>query len=158
MYSKFLVPIAMVATLGAPAVADSADPANDTSQVLAWTVAAYASCETMDELQADYREEVARIEADITDVLESLRILSVSDNICGNLNTYANEMLVLAEYDLPAVEARLITFEEPELPYFEVEVPEGAGAQHSENSLIITEAGELPPLSGPMPPSSDYQE
>lgn len=152
MYSKFLVPAALAAAMTLPAAADKTD---ETGEVLAWTVAAYASCETVDALQFDYREEVARIEADILHVLESLRILSEAENVCGNLNTYANDMLALAETDMAAVEARLIKFEDPKAPEFEIEEPKGS--QNLEDNFILTESEELPPQSGPMPPSSDYQ-
>lgn len=152
MFSKFLVPAALAVAMTLPAAADTAD---ETGEILAWTVAAYASCETVDALQFDYREEVARIEADILDVLASLRILAEADNICGNLNSYANDMLGLAETDMAAVEARLIKFQDPDAPEFEIEEPKGS--QNHEENFILTESEELPPQSGPMPPSSDYQ-
>lgn len=152
MFSKLLVPAALAAALTLPAAADRTD---GTGEVLAWTVAAYASCETVDTLQLDYREEVARIEADILHVLDSLKILSEADNICGNLNAYANDMLALAETDMAAVEARLIASKNPEGPVFEIEEPKGSQGQ--EENFILTESDELPPQSGPMPPSSDYQ-
>ena len=152
MFSKILVPAVLAAALTLPAAADRKD---ETGEALAWTVAAYASCETVDALQLDYREEVARIEANIVQVLDSLKILSKADNICGNLNTYANDMLALADTDMPAVEARLIKAKDPKRPVFEVEEPKGS--QGLEENFILTESEELPPQSGPMPPSSDYQ-
>lgn len=152
MFSKLLAPAALAIAMTLPAAADRTD---GTGEVLAWTVAAYASCETVDGLQLDYREEVARIEANIVHVIDSLKILSEADNICGNLNTYANDMLALAETDMAAVEARLITFNNPKKPVFELEDPKGS--QGHEENFILTESEELPPQSGPMPPSSDYQ-
>lgn len=165
MLSKLLIPIAVGAALSLPAVADSVSRKDQTGEALAWTVAAYASCETPDALQADYREEAARMEADIVEVLASLRILAEADNICGNLGTYAMDMLAMAEYDMPGVEARLITHEQPIVPVFETEDPKGAGTHAGRHhSLILAKTsdgplgGAMPPASSPTPPSSDYQE
>lgn len=154
MFGKLLVSTGLV---GALALSAAADRPGEKGDVLAWTVAAYASCETIDMLQRDYREEVARIEATTDELLYSLRVLSEADSVCGNLNTYATEMLALAETDLAAVEARLMEFEEQQFAEFEEEVPKGNGSDEFERNLILTESSNPPPVSGPMPPSSDYQ-
>lgn len=154
MFGKLLVSAGLA---GAVALSAAADRPGEKGDVLAWSVAAYASCETIDLLQRDYREEVARVEANLDELLYSLKVLSEANNICGNLNTFATDMLALAETDISELKERLMVFEEPQFAEFQPEDPKGKGSDEFKRNLILTESANPPPVSGPMPPSSDYQ-
>ena len=155
MFSRMLAPVALAAAFAFGASAEKVDGFEQTGEALAWTVAAYASCETPETLQTDFRSEVAKLDSDTTEILAALRILADAENVCGQLSTFASEMLIIAETDVPAVEARLGVSKTPATPVFEVEQPEGAATK---NSVIISSAPDLPPLSSNDPQSSDYQQ
>jgi len=157
MIGKLLSCVAAGVLMSVSASADSTTKSELGGEALAWTVAAYASCESPSLLQADFKAETTKMQASMVDVLAALEILSEADNVCGQMNTFAVNMLALAESDMATLEARLGAERPAATPVsFDVEEPEGAGAQ---NSIILSSSADLPPLSGSSnPPSSDYQE
>ncbi|MEM9053924.1 MAG: hypothetical protein AAGB16_01250 [Pseudomonadota bacterium] len=140
-------------------MADNGQRVDQPGEALAWTVAAYASCETTEALQEDFRTEVGKLEADTVDILAALRILAETNNVCDLLDTYADDMLALAETDMATLEARLGVFEDPEAPEFEIAEPKGKGHTDHEarNSMILSAANQPPPQSSSPATSSDYQ-
>ena len=107
MFGKFAITTAAVAALSLAASATPADSHDSTGEALAWTVAAYASCESPQLLQADFKEEATKLKSSMDDVVAALAILADADNVCGNLNLFAVDMLALAETDMDTLEARL---------------------------------------------------
>lgn len=156
MFGKIVMTAAAATAISFTAAANPADSSDAPGEALAWTVAAYASCETPQLLQSDFKEEATKLDSSMGDVVAALEILEDADNVCGNLNLFAADMLALAETDMATLEARLgAESAEPTPVVFQIEEPEGAGAQ---NSIILTNSADLPPLSGSSnPPSSDYQ-
>lgn len=156
MFVKFAMTAAAVAVFSFTASANPTDSSDATGEALAWTVAAYASCETPQLLRSDFKEEATKLKSSMDDVVAALEILAEADNVCGNLNLFAVDMLALAEADMATLEARLGAQSDAPTPVlFQIEEPEGAGAQ---NSIILSNSADLPPLSGSSnPPSSDYQ-
>ena len=158
MSVKFLATSLIAATMTLSAAADRAERTDRTGEALAWTVAAYASCDSREALQADFRDEVAKLKSDMVEILAALYILADADNVCGLMNTYANEMLILAETDIAIVDARLGYSEQPAAPAFEVAEPEGPGDTSKDASLILALGSNPPPPTDPDPDPSDYQE
>ncbi len=157
MMSRLITPLALSALLGLPAIAQQGQRVDQPGEALAWTVAAYASCETTEELQRDFREEVAKRKADTAEIIDALHILVDANGTCELLSTYAADMLELSVTDQATFEARLAYAEEPPVPVFEIEQPEGAG--ETPNTVILTAANEPPPQSSSNPAtSSDYQD
>lgn len=157
MRVKFIISGLAAACLGLSASADNADGAASTGEALAWTVAAYASCDSHSAIQEDFREEVQKLKSSTYDILHALRILAEADNVCGLKNTYAQEMLQLAETNLELVEARLGYSEDPEGPVFAIEEPEGPGQTGKGNSVLVAQASGPPPPPASDPTSSDYR-
>lgn len=156
MISKILAVTAIGAVASLSAAADKATDSYALGEGLAWSVAAYASCESPQAMQADFKEEATKMQSSTDEILAALRILADADNVCGQANTFAVDMLALAETDMPTLEARIgATKLAASGPVFEVEEPEGAGAP---NSIILTASSDLPPLSSTNAPTSDYQE
>ena len=157
MFGKIAINAAAAAAFSLTAAANPSDSSDATGEALAWTVAAYASCETPQSLQLDFKEEATKLDSTMGDVVAALEILAIADNVCGNLNLFAVDMLALAETDMDTLEARLGAERAAPAPVvFQVEEPKGAGAQ---NSIILSSSADLPPLSGSSSsPSSDYQE
>lgn len=156
MIGKILASTAIGAMVSFSAAADTADSSHALGEGLAWSVAAYASCETPQEMQADFKAEATKMQSSMDEVLAALRILAAADNVCGQANTFAADMLALAETDMATLEARIGAKQlAVASPVFEIEAPEGAGAP---NSIILTASADLPPLSSTNAPTSDYQE
>lgn len=157
MITKTIAVLGIAAMMSHTAMADTASKSTAQGEALAWTVAAYASCESTEQLQSDFRNEIARMESDIVDVLAAMQILQGSDNVCGLLQTYSADMLSLAVTDMESLEAKLLISDTPVAPQFDVEEPKGAGAG-IETSIILTTAGDLPPESSSPVQSSDYSQ
>ena len=135
----------------------SSEPETEANgEALAWTVAAYASCESEEEMQRDLRAESAAKRADVTEVTAALKLLSSSTQVCEGLNTYAADMLTLAATEPETFRTRFIVEEDPAMPVFAEEVPEGNGAPE-DVSIILDSANTPPPQSAPNNPTSDYQ-
>jgi len=155
MITKSIAILGIAAMMSHSALADTVSKSTAEGEALAWTVAAYASCESTDQLQSDFRNEIARLDSDIVDVLAAMNILRDSDSVCGLLQTYSADMLSLAVTDMDALQAKLLISDTPNAPVFEAEEPKGAG---SETSIILTTAGDLPPESSSSGQSSDYSQ
>lgn len=157
MIGNLIASLAVGGLLSVSAAADTAQSKLD-GEALAWTVAAYANCDSEELLQADFKAESTKMQASMIDVVHALKILADADNVCGQMNGFAVNMLALAETDMPTLEARLGASQTAATPVsFETEKPEGPSAQ---NSIILSNASDLPPITGSTsnPPSSDYQE
>lgn len=154
MIFKTFASVAIAAAIGFSATADTA-PTADNGEVLAWTVAAYSSCDSRSELQSEIRGEAAKLDASVVEIVSALRILAEADSVCGLKSVYAKEMLSLAETDMASFEARLLQAQPVSAPVFELEDPKGSGTP---NSIILSESAEIPPLSSTFPPSSDYKQ
>ncbi|GAB5455373.1 MAG: hypothetical protein Hens2KO_16020 [Henriciella sp.] len=154
MIFKTFASLAIASAIGVSAAADTAQTA-DQGEVLAWTVAAYSSCESRSELQTEIREEASKLDASTIEIVAALRILAEASSVCGLKSLYAQEMLSLAETDMASFEARLLQAQPVNSPVFELETPKGPAAP---NSIILTESAEVPPLSSTFPPSSDYKQ
>ncbi|MEM9178109.1 MAG: hypothetical protein AAGA89_00295 [Pseudomonadota bacterium] len=131
--------------------------ATNEGEPLAWTIAAYASCEDEQTLYRDVRAEVARMGSESRDVVSALRILQSADNVCGELNEFAGEMLTLYSTDYNAFQSRLLVSEEPPAPTFERQAPKGNS--DAQSSFVLKAAADLPPPQGSQqssPSSSDY--
>ena len=156
MISKILAVTAIGAMGSFSAAADATDRSHALGEGLAWSVAAHASCETPQAMQADFKAETTRMQSSMDEVLAALRILAEADNVCGQATTFATDMLALAETDMATLEARIGAKKLAAAnPVFEVEQPKGAVAA---NSIILTASADLPPLSSTSAPTSDYQE
>ena len=157
MIGKLIASLTVGGLMSLSAAADTSHSKLD-GEALAWTVAAYANCDSVDRLQADFKAESTKMQASMTDVVSALKLLSTADNVCGQMNIFAADMLALAETDMATLEARLGAAKPAATPVrFEAEEPEGPSAP---NSIILANSSDLPPLSGSPsdPPSSDYQE
>ena len=155
--SRVLASMAVAATLGLHAAADQTSEINQTGEALAWTVAAYGSCEDEGQLQRDFKKEAAVLESDFNDIMGALAILEDAGNVCEMKTTFASDMRLLATTDMSSFEAKLMTFDDPPAPVFQAEQPEGAGESHA--SVILEAASNPPPLSSDAPAQeSDYQQ
>lgn len=122
------------------------------AEALAWTVEAFASCDSVDTLQRDIRAEATSLSASPDEIVLSLKMLSASDEVCELLNSYAADMVLLSAMDFEQFQARLAVNEDPPLPYFEPMQPEGAGEAYT--SVILDSASAPVPLSAGTPPPS----
>jgi len=155
MITKSIAILGIAAIMSHSALADAVTNSTAEGEALAWTVAAYSSCESTDQLQSDFRDEIARMDSDIVDVLAAMQILRETENTCGLLQSYSSDMLLLSATDMDAFQAKLFISDTPNAPEFEFEEPKGAGFQ---TSIILSKAGELPPESSSSSQSSDYSE
>lgn len=154
--SRVIASIIVASGLSLAALADQPDRLEQTGEALAWTVAAYGSCEDETQLQVDFKQEAAVLQSDFTEVMAALAILSDANNVCGMKTTFAIDMQQLATTDMESFEAKLLTFEDPPAPVFGSDQPEGAGESHA--SVILEAASTPPPESSGAPSSeSDYQ-
>lgn len=155
MFKNILLATAVASGLGSAAVADTAGQTVLEGEALAWSVASYASCQDDATLQRDFRAEVARGDADESEVLAALSILAEADNVCGSLNDFSIAMLQLSTTDFTRFEAMLLVKDDPAAPEFDLDPPEGNGRLQTS---VILDASSLPPaLSGSPMPTSDYQ-
>jgi|GEM_PF-6753467 len=147
--------IALAATM--PATADRSDELAKSSEALAWTVAAYASCEDRTQLQQDFKSEAAAMNAGFSDIYDALGILETAENVCDLQAEFARDMRQLAVEDSGLFEATLISSKEPAAPRFENDQPESADDTGSR--FILEAASALPPTGSEGPVSeSDYQQ
>lgn len=154
--SRVLASIIVASGLGLTAMAEQTERFEQTGEALAWTVAAYGSCEDETQLQIDFKQEAATLQSDFNEIMGALAILSDANNVCGMKTTFAIDMQQLATTDMSSFEAKLMTFEDPPAPVFGSDQPEGAGESHA--SVILEAASTPPPESSSSPSSeSDYQ-
>ena len=154
--SRLITSIVLASGLSLTAFADQTNRFEQSGEALAWTVAAYGSCEDETQLQMDFKQEAATLQSDFNEVMGALAILSEANNVCGMKTTFAIDMRQLATTDMDSFEAKLMTFEDPPAPVFGTDQPEGAGESHA--SIILEAASTPPPESSDSPSSeSDYQ-
>ena len=154
--SRVLASIAVAVNLGMYAAADQTSEITQAGEALAWTVAAYGTCEDEDQLQREFKREAAVLKSDFNAILSALAILEETDTVCEVKATFASDMRRLATTDMSSFEAKLMTFGDPAVPVFQEEQPEGAG--ESQTSVILEAASNPPPLSSGAPSQgSDYQ-
>jgi len=155
--SRVIASVLVAASLGFTAMADQTDGIEQTGEALAWTVAAYGSCDDALQLQRDFKKEAATLNSDFNEILGALVILEDASNVCGMKNAFAANMRQLATTDISSFEAKLMTFDDPPAPVFEIDHPEGSG--EAQTSVILEAANSPPPLSsGATSPTSDYQQ
>lgn len=155
MLSRVIASLVVASGLGITAMAEQTDRFERTGEALAWTVAAYGSCDDENQLQRDFKKEAATLKSDFSEILSALVILEDASNVCEMKNEFAANMRQLATTDIATFEAKLVTFDDPPLPIFEADQPEGSGESHA--SVILEAASSPPPLSSDAPsPSSDY--
>ena len=147
MRLKVLAVAGLAASLAATASPEvTSDLASQRSEALAWTIAAFASCDSVETLQRDIRHEAVSLSANPDEVMEALKILAETDQVCGLLNEYAADMVVLSSINFTQFQARLTANEDPPAPFFETMQPEGAGEAY--DSVILDASRNSPPLSG----------
>lgn len=156
MKSRVIASLVVASSLGLTAAADQTDQFEQIGEVLAWTVDAYGSCEDDEQLQRDFKKEAAALESDFHEIMGALSILQNDVTTCEMKTTFAGDMRRLATTDMDAFEAKLMTFQDPATPVFNVAEPEGSGEAHVE--VILEAASTPPPLSSDAPsPESDYK-
>lgn len=154
--SRVIASIIVASGLGLTAMAEQTERFEQSGEALAWTVAAYGSCEDETQLQIDFKKEAATLQSDFNEIMGALAILSDANNVCGMKTSFASDMQQLATTDMTSFEAKLMTFEDPPAPIFAADQPEGAGETHA--SVILEAASTPPPESSGVPSSeSDYQ-
>ena len=151
MKVKTLVAASVIAGLSPWVSAEIVSDVNvQKAEALAWTIEAFASCDSVDTLQRDIRAEATSLSASPDEIVLSLKMLSASDDVCELLNSYAADMVLLSAMDFEAFQARLTVNEDPPSPYFEPMQPEGAGETYTS---VILEGTSVPvPLSAGTPP------
>jgi hypothetical protein len=156
MKSRVIASLVAASSFGFVAAAEQIQAIDQTGEALAWTVAAYGSCEDVDQLQIDFKREATTLESDFNDVIGALTILETATNVCGMKQTFASDMKQLATVDMASFEAKVMAFADPIAPVFAAQEPEGAG--QSAIKVISEAANTPPPLSSDAPSQeSDYQ-
>ena len=151
MKVKTLVAASVIAGLSPWVSAEVVSDVNvQKAEALAWTIEAFASCDSVGTLQHDIRAEATSISANPDEIVLSLKMLSASDEVCELLNSYAADMVLLSAMDFEQFQARLAVNEDPPSPYFEPMQPEGAGEAYT--SVILEGASAPVPLSAGTPP------
>jgi len=153
MTNKIIAAVGVGLLMGLSAQADSLNQTSTQSEALAWTVAAYSSCETYEALTSDFRTEADRMDAEVIEIKGALEILLAADNVCGLKNDFASDMLTLAVADMPKFESTLRTSSRPASPVFVAESPKGSNNQEL---IVLGDAANAPPQSRATSPSSDY--
>ena len=156
MKSRVISCMVLAASLGVVAAAEQIQAVEQTGEALAWTVAAYGSCDDVDQLQIDFKREATTLNSDFNDVIGALSILQTANNVCVLKQTFASDMKQLASTDMESFEAKVMAFSDPVAPVFETPQPEGSG--HVSTKVIADAASTPPPLSSDSPSQeSDYQ-
>ncbi|MEM9938869.1 MAG: hypothetical protein AAF768_08485 [Pseudomonadota bacterium] len=148
-----LVSIAALSLAGS-AFADSDNRTDLPGEALAWTLAAYVSCDDAAELQHEIKAEVSAFGANGEETLEAMKIIAEGDSACGALKIYATDLVSLAATDMSAFE-NMLDFQGGKDARISVEqMPEGPATVAS--SLVESTVAEMPMSNGDQP-SSDYQ-
>ncbi len=153
---KTIASLTVMIIVGATASGEEFYSSERSGEALAWTVAAYGSCEDTAELQSDFRRESIALDASFEDVTNALGILATAANVCELQVQFAQDMRELSHADADVFAAKFVAAHEPVSPEFVIEAP--MGADESQTDLIMN-AAKLPPPrgNGPQPVGSDYQ-
>ncbi|MDJ0919678.1 MAG: hypothetical protein QNI84_01010 [Henriciella sp.] len=154
MVFKSVILSLVASTLVGAAFADAENQTDLPGEALAWTLAAYVSCDDADALQQQIRAEISAFGADGEETLQAMKILTSEDTACGALRLYAIDLVSLATTDMSAFEAALEVQEQQDLRQSETELPEGPEAVTT--SLVEATVADVP-LSSEDQTSSDYQ-
>ena len=88
MKVKTLVAASVIAGLSPWVAAEVVSDVNvQKAEALAWTIEAFASCDSVGTLQHDIRAEATSISANPDEIVLSLKMLSASDEVCELLNS-----------------------------------------------------------------------
>lgn len=154
MVLKSIIVSIAATTLAGAAFADAENRTDRPGEALAWTLAAYVSCDEAANLPEEIKAEVTAFGADGEETLKAMRLLADEDGACGPLRLYAIDMVSLASQDMTAFEELLEFQAKQEARISNQEKPEGPAAVTT--SLVADTVANVP-LSSGTTPTSDYQ-